>query len=74
MTAWHTKSAPGQRRIRGQRGYGLTLVGRKRATRATTFEYVEIEIGFRLFPHDSDKNKAPVLGYSWTAIPACQPS
>lgn len=28
-----------------------------RATRATTFDHVEIEIGFPLFRHDSDKNK-----------------
>jgi hypothetical protein len=48
-----------RRRILDQRGDGLTLVERKRATRATTFDHVEIEIGFPLFPHDSGKNKAP---------------
>jgi hypothetical protein len=47
-------------------GYGLTLVGRKRATRATTFDHVEIEIGFPLFPHDADENK----NAAFSAIPA----
>jgi hypothetical protein len=58
--------APGG--ILDQRGYGLMLVGRKRAPRPTTFDHVEIESIFLCSDTTPTRTRRPVLGYSCAAI------